>query len=267
MEVFYFTNKIGKKIFGVYHNPITLRNSKIGIVICNPVGQEYIRCYYAILELAKRLSEKGFHVLRFDYYGTGESDGGAEDLSFDGMVGDIENAIREIKVGTQVDNIYLIGLRLGAALALKASTDTRVNAIVMWSPILNGESYLKELKNINSFYNHNWLNGTIEKQLQNKDNSFESLGFLVSKSLHRDIINIDLFKEKLDKNIKMLMLDTTNSDAKKFYKWFLDTSYHITAMSIQNERFWLKNENEMEKSLIPIKDIDSIISWINKIQK
>ena len=263
MEFFYFQSK-KKKLFGIYHPPVS-EIQRIGVVLCNPLGQEHIRCYYAILELANKLSKMGFHVLRFDYSGTGESEGDFKDLSINNLMCDIETAIEEIKTGTQIEKIYLVGLRLGAALAFKASLKLPIDAIVMWSPILNGEKHLKELKSINSFYTQNWLNDNNEKSLPTND-SFESLGFIINHPLYESLSNLNLFIDIPDKDLEILIMDSINdNNTIEFVKYLTDKSNKVSVLGVKNERFWLKNENEMEKSLVPVEDINTITDWINNL--
>ena len=43
------------------------------IVLCQPLGHGYLRAHRAFRNLAVSLASQGFHVLRFDYYGCGDS--------------------------------------------------------------------------------------------------------------------------------------------------------------------------------------------------
>ncbi|MBK7659827.1 MAG: hypothetical protein IPJ28_12035 [Betaproteobacteria bacterium] len=44
-----------------------------GVLLCNPFGQEAIRAHRLVRVLGDRLAAAGFAVMRFDYYGTGDS--------------------------------------------------------------------------------------------------------------------------------------------------------------------------------------------------
>src|SRR5437773_7734152 len=69
---FYFGSP-DKLLFGCYHEPSLERRRKCAVVVCQPVGHEYINSHRALRQLAARLCDAGFPVLRFDYYGCGDS--------------------------------------------------------------------------------------------------------------------------------------------------------------------------------------------------
>ncbi len=77
------------------------------VVLCYPIGQEYIRSHRAIYQLAVRLSQAGFHVLRFDYFGCGDSEGDFEEGSLAQWTSDIHSAIAEIQERSGLTSICL----------------------------------------------------------------------------------------------------------------------------------------------------------------
>jgi alpha-beta hydrolase superfamily lysophospholipase len=134
-------------LFGVYHPPAARVALGQGVVLCYPFGQEYMRAHRAFRQLAMMLSRKGFHVFRFDYYGTGDSAGAGEEVTVDQWVEDVGTAVDELKDTAGLDRVSLVGLRLGAALAtLAASCRTDIESLVLWSPVVDGGAYLTELR-------------------------------------------------------------------------------------------------------------------------
>lgn len=265
MEAFYFNDN---KLFGIYHNPNPNNDKKSGIIMCNPLGQEYIRCYHAFQELAKKLAKKGYHVLRFDYAGTGQSIGESDLLSAKSMILDIESAINELKSGASLENLNIIGLRYGATVATLLGSKNLIDSLVLWSPIINGETYLKELTGINKFYNKNWTNIYNEDIIQEKRDGdlFESMGFKYSSNILRDIKSVLMEKSKFSINTKVLVLnEKNNKDFRNIACNLKDSNPKITFDILDHERFWLKNEDEKEKSLIPISDLNKIIKWFENI--
>src|SRR5215217_413896 len=78
-----------KPLYGVYHPPKSQPGRPVrttGVVLCYPLGQEYMRAHRAFRQLATLLTKSGFPVLRFDYYGTGDSGG-------DGDAGDVDKVV------------------------------------------------------------------------------------------------------------------------------------------------------------------------------
>ncbi len=153
MEAFFFGNS-KEPLYGVYHSPQVAAPLDEGIVICVPFGQEYMRSHRAVRQLAMLLAKQGFHVLRFDYRGTGDSSGEIENVSPTLWLADIATAVEELKEMTGVDKISLVGLRLGALMAANATNSVvhthslnsqTINHLVMWDPLISGKAYLDEL--------------------------------------------------------------------------------------------------------------------------
>jgi len=145
MNAFYF-GRSDHSLFGVYHPPKGRTARDHGIVLCYPLGQEYMRSHRAFRQLANLLSRRGYHVLRFDYFGTGDSMGEGEAVRVAHCLADVETAIEELKDNANVDRVSLIGLRVGAAFAMLAGGPRAdVDSIVLWDPVVDGERYRKAL--------------------------------------------------------------------------------------------------------------------------
>lgn len=92
------------------------------------------------------LSRQGHHVLRFDYYGTGDSAGSVTETLPDTWVGDVKLAAAELLDLSAARSLSLVGLRLGAAVALDACRmGLKARSLVLWEPVLSGKAYLDEL--------------------------------------------------------------------------------------------------------------------------
>ena len=136
MMPFYFGTR-ERHLFGVYDPARTTGRSARAAVICHPWGDEQIHAYRTLRQLASRLSQAGFHVLRFDYYGTGDSAGHTGDNDLPGSCSDIETAMAELREMTGVGKLTLVGLRLGASLAAKvaATCADDLETLVLWDPL------------------------------------------------------------------------------------------------------------------------------------
>jgi len=74
-EPFFYESQ-DQQIFAIYHPPQGAPRGE-GVVICYPAPQDIMRSYQAHVQLARLLAQQGFAVLRFDYAGTGDSEGQA----------------------------------------------------------------------------------------------------------------------------------------------------------------------------------------------
>lgn len=133
-----------RQLFGTY-DPSQIGGRR-GVVVCHPWGREYLLAYPTVRHLARQLSQAGWHVLRFDYYGTGDSAGQFEDASQAQWLADIDCAVDELKDLAQLSHVTLIGMRYGAALAALAAARRRdIERLVLWDPVLDGGAFLAEL--------------------------------------------------------------------------------------------------------------------------
>ncbi len=145
MNPFYFGSS-ERPLFGVHHPPKGKDARGEGVVLCYPMGQEYMRSHRAFRQLANLLVRRGYHVFRFDYFGTGDSAGASEDGSLAQWLQDVGSAIEEFRDNAALQSVSLVGLRLGAALAaLATASRSDVEKLVLWDPVVRGPSYLAEL--------------------------------------------------------------------------------------------------------------------------
>lgn len=146
MNPFYF-GAGQHRLFGIYEPAVAGSPGKRAAVLCYPWGAEYVHAHRTMRHLAVRLSAAGFHTLRFDYFGTGDSAGEMADADLDGWESDVELAIEELKDMGGVARVDLIGLRVGASIAAKvaARRPEEVNALVLWDPVVSGREHLQGL--------------------------------------------------------------------------------------------------------------------------
>lgn len=119
-----------------------------GIVLCGAFGFEDLCSHRTLALLAASIAAEGLPVLRFDYRGTGDSlDLAADEAQLDAWTADIAAAVAWMRRDKAVDEVALIGLRLGALLAARAVT--RLGGVAMLgllAPVLSGRAYLRELR-------------------------------------------------------------------------------------------------------------------------
>ena len=262
---FYFVEPA--KLFGIYH-PAQIRTScDAGVALCYPTGQEYIRSHRSLVRLAEFLSSAGFHVLRFDYYSCGDSEGDCHQGSIRQWVNDISTAVNELNGGYDLENVCLVGLRLGGALAMMAGVSRGdIDSIVIWDPVINGATYLSELRHLHD----EWLRGSFAKTQQGHQhgNHSEVLGFPITDSMKEELTDINLLTlgEKPANNVfivtsneatenKLLGEHLERINAKPNYEY------------ISAPKVWIKNDDGNSKGLVPIPILKSIINWISMVYK
>ncbi len=137
-----FFGDSAQQLFG-FHHPS--RGAAVGaVVLCPSWGAEYQFAHRALKVLATRLAERGLHVLRFDYSGTGDSWGSTTDADMMRWTQDTALAIRTVQALSGVSRVDVLGLRVGALVAAMASVGrTDVARLVMWDPVIDGPSWVQ----------------------------------------------------------------------------------------------------------------------------
>jgi len=143
-KAFYFENG-GKRLFAVLHSPNKNSPNK-GIIFCHPYAEEKQLSHRIFVRFARELCNGGFHVLRFDCYGYGDSEGDFEDTKLEIQIANTLKAINVLEVQCGIKEVSLLGLRWGGTVAaLVAERDSKVENLILWAPIINGKEYLEEL--------------------------------------------------------------------------------------------------------------------------
>jgi len=150
MQAMFFGSP-GKQLFGVYYAPQG-QPRDYGVVLCNPLGLELSHTCRCSHHLAMLLARAGFAAFRFDYFGTGDSAGGAEEGSMSQWLKDIHSAVAELR-GFGCKRLALVGLRFGATLAaLYAQENDDVDLLVLWEPLVKGEDYIRNWRRLHEMH-------------------------------------------------------------------------------------------------------------------
>lgn len=193
-----------RPLFGWLYLPTGSVSADIGVVICNPFGDEAIRANRALRHLATEAVGAGLPTLRFDYDGTGDSAG--HDLDADRLehwLASIHAAAATLRESTGVARICLVGLRLGAALAaLAAAGNEAVAGLIAVAPVLNGKSYVRELRLLRKA-----IDAKRNIVRTESDTTLETAGFLLTQQTQSDLAALDLVKSELTPPERMLVID------------------------------------------------------------
>jgi uncharacterized protein len=139
-----------RSLFGVLHRPAAGAPGRPAFVFCHPLAEEKLWTHRVFVSYARQLAAAGYPVLRFDATGNGDSEGNFSDLSMTMLCDDVRAAIAEVRRQTGATAVSLLGLRLGANVAMMAADGASdVRHLVLWAPITDGERYLQELLRVN----------------------------------------------------------------------------------------------------------------------
>lgn len=116
----------------------------VGVVMVGPFGLEALAIARGWHELAGRIAEAGYPVLRYDHPATGDSlDDPATDWA--GWQDAVADAVAHLRAIAAVGPVILVGQGLGGTLALLAAPRIADVALVAaLAPVVNGRRHLRE---------------------------------------------------------------------------------------------------------------------------
>jgi|SRR5215831_3284382 len=246
-----------KRLFGCCHEPLE-RHRKCAVVVCQPIGHEYINSHRALRQLASRLSYAGFPVLRFDYCGCGDSAGDGKEARVSQWLEDISEAISEVRRRTGAFQVCLIGLRVGAALAMMSAAElSNPDSLVLWDPVVNGKSYLEGLLRLQKeMLRFRPKPSSAQQPLDYVD----VLGFPLSRFLQAELKNIrpPAIGGTLVKNVLVIQTDRTADEA-SLQKHAGPLGSCFEYRHLDAPQIWLPTADG--SLVVPSQVLESIVSW------
>lgn len=255
------------RLFGIYHPPQAKPARDVGVLLCNPFGQEAVRAHRAYRQLAVLLTRARFHVLRFDYSCTGDSAGESADASMRAWCADIVAASEELRDTAGVAKVAWVGLRLGGTLAALASQKRRdVDRLVLWDPVVDGGDFLAELHRLHHdfmrFEHPEWKPGSTGVH-----DMTEALGFPVTSTLKTELLDLDLVAswELAAKRTAFVVSDETAAH-RALRARLLDAAQklpeNVTYETVPPSAW--NTEAAMASSLVPIDALRAIVDLLSE---
>jgi pimeloyl-ACP methyl ester carboxylesterase len=250
----------GRPLFGFFHPAADGAVRGTGVVLCSPIGTDQTRSDRAYRHLAERLAASGFPCLRFDLYGTGDS-GGDEfvpDL-VNGWLDDVGTASDELRARTGVQSIALVGLRLGATVAMAhAAARGGIDSLVLWDPCVSGASFVGEVTKLHKLYMR--IEPQLAKAPPPRTDGEEALGTFLPRALLDELSQIDLLRTASRPAARALVIDgghVAGRDALMTHLRELGTEAELR--SHPGHKFLVTVSH---RSLVPDEVIDSIVGWL-----
>lgn len=263
MQPFYFGPE-GPPLFGCLHNPPGGRGRSVAVVFCYPMGREYIMAHRTCRQLATRLARSGFHALRFDYHGCGDSAGEDSDAGAKQWMEDIGLAIDEVKRLCGVEKVCLAGLALGASMAaLVAAQSDDIASLVLWDPVVKGGDYAQERLAMHK----EWLNLQRPRPAPEEleADGGEVLGFPLTAAQREELAGIDLLAlECLPAERVMVMTSRDQAAAPALQEHLIKLGGDCEFQAIPWEA-WTQSGEAFDVLVPPAKIVQSIVDWIAKV--
>jgi predicted alpha/beta hydrolase len=129
-------------LFRVLHRP--QQEPHAAVLLLPPCADEQRAAYGACVRLARALCAGGAAVLRFDYFGTGDSAGESSQVTLSGMRHDAELAAAHLAELAPGRRLCLLGVRMGASLGLRLAADISATRVAAVAPVISGSSWLRQ---------------------------------------------------------------------------------------------------------------------------
>ena len=239
-ESAFFFPHANYQLFGFLHKP-KKGHRDVGIVFCAPFGEEKQESHRTMVNFARLLAQSGFYVLRFDYYGTGDSQGEWQEATWESHLSDISSSF-ELLRSQGCKQIGLLGLRLGGTLArFFADQNPIASFLVLWEPIINVREYLFECMRANLTTQMTQY-GKIEVNREQLLAGLEQgvpvnlSGYLLTKAFYEQAKTVNLLEMKPYYHPSMLVhIQKTMGKHAPYWPDFAGQHPHLKSLDVETE--------------------------------
>lgn len=134
----------GRRLYAALH-PAPGRASA-GVVLASPLLSEQPRSRRLMFEIAAVLATQGVPCLRFDYYGTGDSEGDDDAHDLGAMHTDLDFAIAKLREHADLARVVVMAWRGAALAACSWALQNAIDALILCDPVVDGAVWLAELE-------------------------------------------------------------------------------------------------------------------------
>ena len=249
-----------RPLFGWMHAPES-GSPTLGLVICNPFGNEAVCAHRSLRHLAEQARQAGIAALRFDYDGTGDSAG--HDHEPDRLAAwreSVHVAIDELKRTTGLERVSLVGIRLGASLAAAAAAERDdIEALVTIAPVVSGKAYLREMRLLRRAID---ARRSLERAAD--DENLEAAGFLLSAQTQASLGSFNLNRLDAITASHVLVLDRAEMPGDSTWTESLrERGARVDKKSVTGYTEMMLDSHE---SAVPHDMIRTALEWLGNIR-
>jgi pimeloyl-ACP methyl ester carboxylesterase len=253
---------VGGKLIPLYVEDcfgwIHLAGGSRGAIICSAYGVEELCTHRFMRHLASELAAAGLPTLRFDYRGTGDSPGtDADPDRVKCWLDDIRNAVQWLKQTTGVNEIALVGFRLGALLTADIAAEiSGISHLVLMDAPVAGNAHLREMKALGILSAEGNRSSTPAPE---REGYVEVAGFYLTPATCAELKQIDLLKLPHPPAAQILLA------GKRLSKNHDRIEAHLRAMNCNVERMTIPGYDELVWNSsfadLPPDAFHSLVQW------
>jgi len=201
----------GKTLRGMMHIPDGAQGKVPMVAIFHGFTGNKMEPHFVFVKLSRQLEKAGIGSIRFDFYGSGESDGDFSEMTFSGELEDARQIIKFIKNEpmADVENIGILGLSMGGAVAgvIASELKEEIKALALWAPAFNmPELILEQSKSADEK-----MLGMLERE-----GIIDIGGLALSKEFIDDLIKLNIFEFSKGYDKPVLIVHGTEDAAVKY---------------------------------------------------
>jgi pimeloyl-ACP methyl ester carboxylesterase len=136
----------GSPLYAAYHPAADVKSEtsrQFPVVIAPPLFEERKSAYAPLRRLAEKLAAAGHATLRFDYRGSGESGGDPAKRRWSHLAEDLAVVRKTLARLSGKRDSVLLGLRMGATLALQETLRAGGEGVIALAPIVKGAAQVR----------------------------------------------------------------------------------------------------------------------------
>jgi uncharacterized protein len=188
----------GLTLRGMIHIPEGISGKVPMIPIFHGFTGNKMEPHFIFVKLSRILEKRGIASVRFDFGGSGESDGDFIDMTISKELEDAKNILEYAKTldFADVNKIGIVGLSMGGAVASMLAGDCKddIKALCLWAPAGNMADLVMS---------------TIEKKNMDKvrkSGYYDLGGLLLGTDFIDDVLNLNIYEKAAAFNKNVLLL-------------------------------------------------------------
>jgi pimeloyl-ACP methyl ester carboxylesterase len=168
------------------------------VILCHGFTFNKIEHNRIFVETARALAERQYNALRFDFYGSGDSEGDFADTLFSSNIQNIIDVVRWCRQ-QGYGEIALLGISMGAAAAICSVKDVDIHALVTWSAVPDMKKLFEtKIGPLEA------LNASIDQ--------YEYEGWLIKPAFLHDALKYDIEEELSQITVPKMIVQGTGDD-------------------------------------------------------
>jgi alpha/beta superfamily hydrolase/pimeloyl-ACP methyl ester carboxylesterase len=230
------------------------------VLICPPVGHEFVNSYRGLRHLADGFAEKGVTTFRMEYQGVGDSSGLDTDPDrLQKWLDSIEQTVKFLKEKCNIQKMSLLGLRMGATLANIVSNKIEIENLMCWVPVVEGRRYIREML-------------ALQKTGENADldvdsTTLEGGGFLITRETMNELLSLSLTKTIPNaKHVFLFNTDDLPIPNQLIEEWS-NQNFQFTHLTLSGYASMMATPHNSKIPLFAIEEITSIKFSGNELDK